>query len=137
MVCALTSAISNTVQIWSVSCTDVAASQAEYAIHPDRVTSNLRFLHVSGASSHTAEWANALRLRATVNAAQHPPEDNLLSPISPSYAFDRRLVPPRGLQSSQVIRQTVLPIAACSFLTMLWALTQVYNSREVRLAILT
>lgn len=136
----MTAAISNTVQIWYAyvhfTGTDTPASDWAFI----RVTSNLRFLLVSGASSHPASWAS--RLPATQRRDPTPPS-------SASAAFTRGIVDhavnalppdftlPRGLRSKQVIKQTVLPIATCSFCTLLWALVEVYSMRGSKLHILS
>ncbi|KAK9893296.1 hypothetical protein P389DRAFT_191715 [Cystobasidium minutum MCA 4210] len=117
IVCAVTAAISNTIQIW--------------------VTSNLRFLLVSGASSHPASWAS--RLPAAQRRIPTPPSSasalNSRGSNTPLAPADFAL--PRGLRSKQVIKQTVLPIATCSFCTLLWALVEVYSMRGSKLYILS
>lgn len=108
----------------------------------DRVTSNLRFLLVSGASSSRASWANTLHL--TPARSITPPHG---SPAHPQPVSQGRLgssgpvgqdgfVLPRGLRSKQVITQTVLPIAACCFVTMVWALVDTYTRRNAVILIL-
>lgn len=113
---------------------DTAASTLLTALC--RVTSNLRFLLVSGAASHPATWASTLQIPSS--QTRTPPSASparVGQPLPPLHGQGGYILP-RGLRSKQVIKQTVLPIASCSFATLLWAMTEVYTQRDSRLLIL-